>query len=253
MPLRIYIPLVIGVGVIGLVTRGESSDPRTPESASPVQTRQVESRGSDRARDRSGSEANPRAGQSQTSANRGRVMKEANSPREAASADERTASAEEKSREDLPKTKGGWKRLLSPESYAVTRCSATEPAFTGKYWNCKKDGIYRCVCCGAPLFDSQTKFDSGTGWPSFWEPTADERVKTKIDTSHGMRRIEVLCAKCGAHLGHVFPDGPQPTGHRYCINSAALNLDETRDDEPAEAADGGEGESDKQPDQPAEK
>lgn len=126
--------------------------------------------------------------------------------------------------EKVTKTEQEWKEQLTPEQYHVTREKGTERAFTGEYWDNHEKGEYKCVCCGNPLFDSNTKFESGTGWPSFYEPVSTENVATEEDRSHGMRRVEVQCSKCGAHLGHVFPDGPPPTHLRYCINGVAMNF-----------------------------
>ena len=133
--------------------------------------------------------------------------------------------------ERLELSEAEWRRRLDDETYRVLRQKGTEPAFTGRYWNTKEPGVYRCAGCGAELFDSETKFESGSGWPSFWDAARPGAVESRRDLSHGMIRTEVVCARCGGHLGHVFPDGPEPTGQRYCINSVSLALEPRESDD----------------------
>lgn len=126
--------------------------------------------------------------------------------------------------DNLPKTDAEWRALLDEDTYYITRQKGTERPFTGKYYDNKEEGVYRCACCGQELFSSDAKYDSGSGWPSFFKPAEQAAVAKDTDTTHGMTRTEILCSNCGAHLGHVFPDGPKPTGLRYCVNSLSLNF-----------------------------
>jgi peptide-methionine (R)-S-oxide reductase len=128
---------------------------------------------------------------------------------------------------DMPKTEAEWKEKLNPEQYQVLRQGSTERAFTGQYWDSKAEGVYRCAGCGEKLFSSDTKYESHSGWPSFFQPLGEGIIEEEEDRSYGMMRTEIKCANCGGHLGHVFEDGPQPTGLRYCVNSASLDLEET--------------------------
>ncbi len=186
-------PLVIGVILIVAIAAGRKHPGQAPEdTARPVGATQA----------KTDTEADTGAGR----ARQGRVH----------------VSKLERSEEE-------WKKLLSPDQYHILREKGTERAFTGKYWDTKTKGTYKCAGCGLELFESDTKFDSGCGWPSFFKPLEGARLTETTDTSHGMRRIEVTCSRCGGHLGHVFPDGPEPTGLRYCINSVSIDLDPAAD------------------------